>query len=192
MAAKKPATRKTTARKTTTRKTTASKPAARKAPAKKKAPAKRAAATKRTTARKTTTARKPAARKPAARKPAARKTTAASKPAATPARKTTAVSEKMTKTQMMTEIATVTGLTRAQVSGVIDELGMIIERHIKKRAVGEFTLPGLLKINTVKKPATRARKGINPFTGEETVFKAKPARTMVKVRPLKKLKEMAE
>jgi nucleoid DNA-binding protein len=53
-------------------------------------------------------------------------------------------------------------------------------------------MPGLFKIQTVRKPATKARKGINPFTGEETVFKAKPARTVVKIRPLKKLKEMAE
>ncbi|NNC55586.1 MAG: integration host factor, partial [Pseudomonadales bacterium] len=56
---------------------------------------------------------------------------------------------------------------------------------------GEFVLPGLLKVNTVKKPARKARKGINPFTGEETMFKAKPASIAVKVRPLKKLKEMA-
>jgi len=67
----------------------------------------------------------------------------------------------------------------------------VIERHIKKRAVGEFTLPGLLKIKTVKKPARRARKGINPFTGEETTFAAKPASTAVKVTALKGLKDMA-
>jgi len=57
--------------------------------------------------------------------------------------------------------------------------------------VGEFVLPGLMKIQTVKKPAKKARKGINPFTKEEVMFKAKPASTTVKVRPLKKLKEMA-
>ena len=66
-----------------------------------------------------------------------------------------------------------------------------IEGHIKKRAVGEFVLPALLKIATVRKPATKARKGINPFTKEEVMFKAKPATTVVKVRPLKKLKDMA-
>ena len=64
-------------------------------------------------------------------------------------------------------------------------------RSIKKRGVGEFTIPGILKITTVKKPARKARKGINPFTGEETMFKAKPASIAVKVRPLKKLKEFA-
>ena len=84
-----------------------------------------------------------------------------------------------------------TDLSRKQVGSVLDELGIVIERHIKKRAVGEFTLPGLLKIKTVKKPARRARKGINPFTGEETTFAAKPASTAVKVTPLKGLKDMA-
>lgn len=107
-------------------------------------------------------------------------------------RKITAVKEKFTKTQILNEIAAQTGLTKKDVGAVIDELGIVIERHIKKRSVGEFTLPGLLKISTVKKPAVKARKGINPFTGEETMFKAKPASTAVKVRPLKKLKDMAK
>ncbi len=108
------------------------------------------------------------------------------------ARKVTAVKEKYTKTQILNEIAENTELSKKQVSSVLDELGVVIERHVKKRSVGEFTLPGLLKISTVRKPATKARKGINPFTGEETTFKAKPARTMVKIRPLKKLKDMVE
>jgi len=107
-------------------------------------------------------------------------------------RKITAVKEKFTKTQILNEIAAQTGLTKKDVGAVIDELGIVIERHIKKRSVGEFTLPGLLKISTVKKPAVKARKGINPFTGEETTFKAKPASVAVKVRPLKKLKDMAK
>jgi len=54
-----------------------------------------------------------------------------------------------------------------------------------------FNLPGLLKVMVVRKPATEARKGINPFTGQETIFKAKPARNVVKIRPLKGLKDMA-
>ncbi|AOE50491.1 HU family DNA-binding protein [Kangiella sediminilitoris] len=106
-------------------------------------------------------------------------------------RKVTAVKKKFTKTQILNEIAAQTGLAKKDVGAVLDELGIVIERHIKKRSVGEFTLPGLLKISTVKKPAVKARKGINPFTGEETTFKAKPASTAVKVRPLKKLKDMA-
>jgi nucleoid DNA-binding protein len=88
------------------------------------------------------------------------------------------------------QIAQTTGLSRKQVSGVLDSLSDVIEAHVKKNAVGEFVLPGLLKISTVRKPAVKARKGINPFTKEEVMFKAKPATTVVKVRPLKKLKDM--
>ena len=109
---------------------------------------------------------------------------------ASPARKVTALKEPMTKSAMVNEIAQNTELSKKQVSSVIDELGIIIERHIKKRSVGQFKLPGLFKIEVKKKPARKARKGVNPFTGEETVFKAKPAHNVVKVRPLKKLKDM--
>ena len=73
----------------------------------------------------------------------------------------------------------------------MEELELLIERSVKKGGRGEFTVPGLMKITTVKKPARKARKGVNPFTGEETVFKAKPASIAVKVRPLKKLKSYA-
>ena len=104
----------------------------------------------------------------------------------------TAVKDRMTKTQILNSIADSTGLSKKDVGNVIDELGSVIERHIKKRAVGEFVLPGLLKIKTVKKPARKARKGVNPFTGEEMMFKAKPASTSVKVSALKKLKDMAQ
>ena len=103
-----------------------------------------------------------------------------------------AVKERMTKTQMLAAIAEDTGLSKKDVGAVIDSLGAVIERHIKKRAVGEFVLPGLLKVKTVKKPAVKARKGINPFTGEEQMFKAKPASTRVKITPLKKMKDMAQ
>lgn len=114
---------------------------------------------------------------------------AAVKPAATA--KVKALQERYTKTDILNRISEVTELSRKDVTAVFTELDNIIEAHIKKRAVGEFTLPGLLKIVTVKKPATKARKGINPFSGEETIFKAKPASIAVKIRPLKKLKEMA-
>jgi nucleoid DNA-binding protein len=150
----------------------------------------------------TKTATKPAAKK-AAPKAAAKapvkkaavkapaKTAAkAAAPAKKPAAKTAAITERFNKTQILTEIAEATELNKKQVQAVLDELSSVIERHIKKRAVGEFVLPGLLKINTISKPARKARKGINPFTGEETTFAAKPASTSVKVRALKKLKEM--
>ncbi len=105
-------------------------------------------------------------------------------------RKTTAIKDRFTKTQIIAEISENTELTKKQVSSVFEELEVLVERHIKKRAVGEFTLPGLMKVVTVRKTAVKARKGINPFTKEETMLKAKPARTMVKIRPLKKLKDM--
>ena len=96
----------------------------------------------------------------------------------------------MSKTQVVTEIAAKTGLSRKQVSASLDELSDIIGRHIKKSGPGKFAMPGLFKISTIRKPATKARKGINPFTKEEVMFKAKPARTVIKIRPLKKLKDM--
>ncbi|RRJ84166.1 HU family DNA-binding protein [Aestuariirhabdus litorea] len=106
-------------------------------------------------------------------------------------RKATAIKERYTKTQIVGELADNTGLSKKEVSAVLEELSVLMERHVKKRACGEFTLPGLFKVTTVKKPAVKERKGINPFTGEETTFKAKPATTQVKVRPLKKLKDFA-
>ena len=107
-----------------------------------------------------------------------------------PVRKITAVKNPMTKSAILDEIASKADLTKKQVSTVIDELGILIERHVKKGSTGNFTLPGLLKVEVKKKPATKARKGRNPFTGEEMMLKAKPARKVVKVKPLKKLKDM--
>ena len=107
------------------------------------------------------------------------------------ATKPTAIKDRFTKPQILDKIAASTELSRKQVAAVLDSLGDVIEAHLKKNAVGEFVLPGLLKISTVRKPATKARKGINPFTKEEVTFKAKPASTVVKVRPLKRLKDMA-
>ena len=106
------------------------------------------------------------------------------------AKKLTTIKDRLSKTQILEQIAETTGLSRKQVGSVLDSLSDVIEAHVNKRAVGEFVLPGLLKISTVRKPAVKARKGINPFTKEEVMFKAKPASTAVKVRPLKKLKDM--
>lgn len=146
-------------------------------------------------------AAKPAAKTAAKAAPKAAKPAAKKAPAKAPAKKAPAVkaapavvkpiAERQNKTQIYQQIADATELSKKQVQAVLDELTNVIEGHIKKKGIGEFVLPGLLKIITVKKPATKARKGINPFTGEEVTFKAKPASTSVKVRPLKKLKEMA-
>ena len=156
--------------------------------AKKKAPAKKKAVAKKAPAKKAPVKKAPA-KKVAAKKTVAKK--APAKKAAAPAKKATALKAKLTKSQILASISESTGLTKKQVGSVMGELETLIERSIKKRSVGEFTVPGLMKVTTVKKPAKKARKGINPFTGEATVFKAKPASIAVKVRPLKKLKEFA-
>ncbi len=100
------------------------------------------------------------------------------------------IKDPMTKSQLYTEIAERTELKKKDVVAVFDELTNIINGHVKRNAAGTFTLPGLCKVKVVRKPATRARKGINPFTGEPTIFKAKPARNVVKILALKALKEM--
>lgn len=124
-----------------------------------------------------------AAKKATAKKPAAKK--------AAPKKKLTAIKEKYTKSAILAEISENTELSKKQVSSVLDELSDLIERHVKKGSAGEFTLPGLLKIKTVKKPARKARKGVpNPFRPGETMdIAAKPASTKIKVLPLKGLKE---
>lgn len=101
----------------------------------------------------------------------------------------TAAAKAPTKSEVLATIAEKTGLTKKQVSAVFDELGSLISKNLGKRGPGMFTVPGLMKCVAQRKPATKARKGINPFTGEEQMFKAKPARTVVKIRPLKGLKD---
>ncbi len=115
------------------------------------------------------------------------------KAAVASARKLTAIKERYTKTQILLELSENTELSKKQVSAVLDELAVLIERHIKPRSCGEFTLPGLMKVKTVKKPARKARKNVpNPFKpGELMDVAAKPASTKVKVLPLTRLKGMA-
>ena len=95
-----------------------------------------------------------------------------------------------TKNEVFTNIAGNTELSRKQVSAVFDELSIVIKKNLGGRGPGQFTLPGLCKMVTKKKPATKARKGRNPFTGEEIMIKAKPASKTVRIRALKGLKEM--
>jgi len=90
------------------------------------------------------------------------------------AKKKKTIKAKFTKTQIVNQIAEENDMTKGEVNGVLESLADMIQLHINKRSVGEFVLPGLLKIVTVKKPARKARKGINPFTKEEMMFKAKP------------------
>jgi nucleoid DNA-binding protein len=152
--------------------------------AKKKAPVK-----------KKTVAKKPLAMKAAVKKAPVKKNVitkkVGAKKAATPFRRATAISERYNKIEIVNELALNSGLNRKQINTVLDELCLLVQRHVKKRAVGEFILSGLVKITTVKKPAKKARKGINTFTGKETIFKAKPATNAVKVYALKGLRDMA-
>ncbi|MBI1337889.1 MAG: DNA-binding protein [Phycisphaera sp.] len=94
-----------------------------------------------------------------------------------------------TKSEIFGSISEKTGLSKKQVASVFDELGNVIKKSLK--ANGMFTMPGLCKMVVKKKPATKARPGRNPFTGEEIMIKAKPASKTVRVRPLRALKEMA-
>ena len=105
-------------------------------------------------------------------------------------KKAVATSKPRSKSDVFNFIAEDTGVAKKQVAAVFDGLQSLIKKDLGTRGPGMFTVPGLMKITVQKKPATKARKGTNPFTGEEMVFKAKPARKVVKVRPLKKLKEM--
>lgn len=101
-----------------------------------------------------------------------------------------AVKTATTKAETFSFIAEKTGLTKKDVGAVFENLGSLIKRDLRRNGPGVYTIPGLMKIKVVRKPATKARKGVNPFTGEAMVFKAKPARNVVKVLPLKALKDM--
>jgi nucleoid DNA-binding protein len=94
------------------------------------------------------------------------------------------------KTEIYASVAETTGLSKRDVSAVFDALNDQIKKALSRGGSKTFAMPGLCKIVVQHKPATKERKGINPFTKEETVFKAKPARNVVKIRPLKKLKDM--
>ena len=108
------------------------------------------------------------------------------------AKKTTRLDKAMGKGEILAELAASTELPKKDVGRVLDELAALIERHIAKRSVGTFTLPGLLRVKVVQTPARSARKGVpNPFRPGETMdVAAKPARRKVKVLPLSKLKAM--
>ena len=101
-----------------------------------------------------------------------------------------ATAKPMTKSEILTGIADKTGLAKKDISSVFDAMSGQIKKSLGKSGTGVYTVPGLMKLVVQRKPATKARKGINPFTGEETMFKAKPARNVVKIRPLKNLKDM--
>ncbi len=135
-------------------------------------------------------------RKTAAKKSTAKKTKKTKKASKTATKAVVAgplskVSKVYTKGTLLTTLAERTGLARKDVGTVFTELTAIVEGHLKRTGPGKFTLPGMLKMTVKNVPAKKARKGINPFTGEPTTFKAKPASRKVRVTALKALKEMA-
>ncbi len=135
-------------------------------------------------AAKKSTPKKKAVTKKAPAKKAAPKAAAAKTPAIKP------IATKQTKTQVISAIAEQTGLSKKDVGAVFGALSGLVQAHMGKRGSGEFTIPEVgVKVRRIKKPATKARKMISPFTGEEITVKAKPARNTVKVSALKGLKE---
>ena len=97
--------------------------------------------------------------------------------------------KRMTKSEFVGAIAKKSGLEKKQVTSALTALNEVIYKELSKGGAGEVVLPGLIKFVTVKKPAVPAREGINPFTGQPAVFKAKPASKVVKARPVKQLKD---
>jgi nucleoid DNA-binding protein len=94
----------------------------------------------------------------------------------------------MSKSELIEKItAEVEGLTKKNVRGVLESLASVGYKELKK--TGTFLVPGFAKFVVIKKPATKERAGINPFTKEPTVFKAKPARKIVRARPVKAAKD---
>ena len=106
--------------------------------------------------------------------------------------KTAAGTKPRTKSQIFGDISETTGLSRREVAGVFEAMSRLIKKDLGRRGPGMFTVPGLMKIVKTHKPRRAARRGINPFTGEETTFKAKPAHNVIKVRALKGLKDEAD
>ena len=103
-----------------------------------------------------------------------------------------AIKEPLNKSGLVAYLAENSGVASKDVKAVMASLEQAISASVNPKGAGSFVLPGLLKVTAVKVPAVPKRKGINPFTKEETVFKAKPAHIKLKVRPLKKLKDAAQ
>jgi hypothetical protein len=132
-----------------------------------------------------TPAKKPAAKAPA-KKPVAVKPVVKAVPA-----ELKPIKEALTKAGLLTKLAEISAVELKDVKKIYAALEAVAVASVSKKGLGEFTLPGLLKVVALKVPAKPKRKGVNPFTGQEQVFAAKPATIRVKVRPLKKLKDAA-
>jgi nucleoid DNA-binding protein len=145
-------------------------------------------------AKKQKATKKTAAKKTKAAAPAKKAAVAAPKKAPAQIVKASTVTKPAekarTKTDIVGVLADCTGLSKKEVGFVFESLVDLIGLDMGKKGPGIFSIPGLMKIIRHNKPATKARKGVNPFTNEPMTFKAKPARNVVKVRALKQLKEM--
>ena len=97
--------------------------------------------------------------------------------------------QKMSKAQFIETWAEKSGIDKKQAALALDTLNTMVAEQLSRKGPGEVIIPSLVKLNVVEKPATRAHKGINPFTKEPMVFKAKPARKIIKAHPLKALKD---
>ena len=131
---------------------------------------------------------KPAAKKSTSARSSGSSAAKAAKPAAGSMKP---IKQALNKTGLVNHLAESSGVEPRAVKAVMAALEGTVLASVNKKGAGAFVLPGLLKVTAVAVPAKKARKGINPFTKEETVFKAKPATTKLKVRPLKKLKDAA-
>ena len=114
----------------------------------------------------------------------------AKKMSAPKAKKISPANKPRTKGEFYSTIATNAELSRKQVVTVFDTVSRILAADLGKSGPGVCNIAGMMKITVKKKPATPARKGINPFTGQEMMFKAKPAKNVIKIRPMKSLKAM--
>ena len=102
----------------------------------------------------------------------------------------TTAQKAMNKTEIFAALAEATGLTKQQVGSLFDVLSKLIGKNLGNDGPGSFAIPGLLQIKVARKPATEEHMGINPFTKEEMLIKAKPAKNVVKITALKGLKDL--
>jgi nucleoid DNA-binding protein len=100
--------------------------------------------------------------------------------------------KRLTKAQVITELSNSTDLDKKSVNRVFESLQELIRRQLSARGPGEFVIPGLVKLRVVKKPATKERQGINPFTKEPITIPAKPASKKVRATALKNLKDLVQ
>jgi DNA-binding protein HU-beta len=98
-------------------------------------------------------------------------------------------SERMSKAQFVTTLAEKSGLNKKQAASALDAISAMVTQQLGKKGPGEVIIPGLIKLNVVEKPATGEYEGINPFTKEPMIYKAKAAHKVIKVRLLKALKD---